>query len=182
MEGTLKENTRGGVEPPPEEFDFLAEGGLDFDSIDLETLSQMLEDAPANASSARTMGTALIGETDDLMALPDLSCAPVPAVDKPRPRVDVAVAPAVVIPDNAAVTVAPAVVIPNAPVSQDSELEAKRERRRRAIERYKVKRERRNWKKTPMHKTRTLAAGARERVNGRFVSSTRGFFSVTEFT
>merc|ERR1711918_202895 len=40
-----------------------------------------------------------------------------------------------------------------------------------------LKRERRHWKKGPMHQTRPAAAGARQRVNGRFVASTSGFFS-----
>ena len=80
------------------------------------------------------------------------------------------------VPSVAEITVT---VVP--PCSADDTKALKRERRRRAIERWKAKRERRNWKKGPMHQTRTAAAGARQRVNGRFVASTSGFFSATEF-
>jgi len=222
MEDTLKKDANAGGAavraPAEEEFEFLMGDGLDFDSLDLEALANIFEDAEAPASTAKcTVNAAVLVALpdDDVVeivekpakvakraAAPVVPVAPV-APAPPAPVVPVARAPpapvVAVTPardDGAwvapAVGSAPAAAIvprPACPVlvpvvsaaTTDARREVTRENRRRAIERWKAKRERRNWKKGPMHKTRTAAAGSRERVNGRFVPSTRGFFSVTDF-
>ena len=152
MESAIKDKSSGGALPPTDkEFDLLLADGDDFVDLDLEALANIIADCPTGLSDMIT--------TDDDLFNPSA-----------------AVSKAAVVPSVAEITVT---VVP--PCSADDTKALKRERRRRAIERWKAKRERRNWKKGPMHQTRTAAAGARQRVNGRFVASTSGFFSATEF-
>jgi len=187
--------------------DFDMDDGLvDFDSLDLETLAQFLT-APAPTAKP-AVDAALVSETEELFGSalkPAVVPAVVPAFVPAVVPAAVPVVVPVVVPQFAAPTSTPSargggdggdapavIVVPVAtaalvaPVAaatalKGPQLEAKRERRRLAIEKWKAKRDRRNWKKVPMHKTRTAAAGSRERAHGRFVQSTRGFFSVTDF-
>jgi len=159
-------------DPPPGDTEFdLMQGDVDFDTLDLETLAEIFENAPAPTAPSASVAM--------LVGLPDEENETVvePPVPK-RARAAPASWPPTVVP---ALTPATLVEVssPRATVT-DPQREAKRERRRLAIERWKLKRKKRVWRKGPTHKTRTEAAGARERIKGRFAPSTRGFFSVTE--
>ena len=151
MESAIKDKSSGGA-PPPTDKEFDLLLADGDDFVDLDL------EALANIIADCPAGSSDLITTDDDLFNPSaaISKAAVPAV----------------------VEIAAAV---GAPPSADDTKAIKRERRRRAIERWKAKRERRTWKKGPMHQTRTAAAGARQRVNGRFVASTSGFFSATEF-
>ena len=151
MESAIKDKSSGGALPPTDKEFDLLLADGD-DFVDLDL------EALANIIADCPAGSSDLITTDDDLFNPSaaISKAAVPAV----------------------VEIAAAV---GAPPSADDTKAIKRERRRRAIERWKAKRKRRTWKRGPMHQTRTAAAGARQRVNGRFVASTSGFFSATEF-